>query len=247
MSDEMILEDYPYESDEAEDWESDEFFAESDESAEDIGERARRNRNRRRRRVRGVSGVRLRGPDGVRNVPFPAKLATATETNRGLASLGGRLDRIENGVRSQHRNDSSITGIVTLILGGGLSVWGAVEASRQSGFSFGNWAKQPQSQMAALASVSQIATSGAKLAIHRRYPRAGLGIAADIFSVAQLAAFAFGSLHKPSSFRIFKKKADIVLPVLDPPGTLFLTQDQGETFLLQVDSATGTQALQLVK
>ena len=79
MSDEMILENFPFESDEAENWESDEFFAESDEAAEDIGERARRNRDRsRRRKVRGVRGLAVRGPNGA-----PAKLATAAETNRG--------------------------------------------------------------------------------------------------------------------------------------------------------------------
>ena len=83
MAEEMMLENFPFESDEAEDWESDESFAESDESAEDIGERTRQ-RGRRRgqyaRGVRGVRGMTVRGPEGPRNLQFPAKLATAAET-----------------------------------------------------------------------------------------------------------------------------------------------------------------------
>jgi hypothetical protein len=258
MAEEMMLESFPFESDEAEDWESDESIAEADESAEDIGERARRRSRRRSQyrpaRVGGVRGITLRGPDGVRNVQFPTKLATAAETNRGLAgqevarrALEGRLDRLETGVSSQQRNDSSVSGMVTLLVGGGLSIWGAVEASRRStGFTFGEWAKQPQSQIATVASVSQIATSGAKAAIYRRYPRSPFGIAADIFSVAQIAAFAFGSLRKPRTFIIVGNKEDITLPLPnDMAGTLFLTQDRGEEYELQID-ATGKQALQLV-
>jgi hypothetical protein len=88
MAEEMI-EDVAWESDEAEDWESDEALAEAEESTEDIGERARRRRRRRRyyRPGRGVQGITVRGQDGrVRNMPFPTKLATAAETNRGLAN-----------------------------------------------------------------------------------------------------------------------------------------------------------------
>src|SRR5262245_55500369 len=95
MAEEMMLESVaPWESDgEAEDWESDEAIAEAEDSAEDIGERARRRRyyaGRRRshyRPGRGVRGIAVRGQDGrTRHVPFPAKLATADETNRGLAT-----------------------------------------------------------------------------------------------------------------------------------------------------------------
>ena len=247
MAQEMMLEDFPFESDEAEDWETDESFAESDESAEDIGERARRRRNRFQpaaRNVRGVRGVRLRGPNGVQNVPFPSKLATVAETKRGLGTLEGRLDRIESRVRGQQRNDSSVAGIVTLLLGGGLSVWGAVVASRESsGFTFGHWAKQLPSQMAAMTSVSQIATSGAKLAIHRQYPKSGLGIAADAFAVAQIAAFAFGSLYKPENIKFVADEAAIGNnPV---PGTVYVTEDKRQ-FRVLVDSVTGKSLAVLV-
>lgn len=253
MAEEMMFENFPFESDEAEDWESDESIAETDESVEDIGERARRRRGQYRppaRGVRGVRGITLRGPDGVRNVPFPAKLATAAETNRGLAgqevarrALEGRLDRLESGVRSRQRNDSSVGGIVTLLLGGGLSIWGAVEASRQSAFTFGNWAKQTQTQIAAVTSVSQIATSGAKLAIYHRYPKSGFGIAADIFSVAQIAAFALGSLYKPRTYSIVDSVGDINLTNPNAvSGTLYLATKERKVFELIVD-LSGKQAV----
>ena len=206
MAEEMI-ENAPWESDEAEDWESDEAFAESEDSAEDIGERARRRRRRSHYRPgRGVRGLALRSPDGrVRNLPFPTRLATAVETNRGLATqevarraLDQRLDRLETRVRAQQKNDSSATGVVALLIGGGLAAWGAYEASKKStGSRLGNWASQDSTKMAAVTSVSQIATSGAKLAINGRYHRSGFGIAADTFSVAQLAAFALASLYQP--------------------------------------------------
>src|SRR5262245_28086644 len=117
MSDEMLLESVPYESDESEDSESDESFIESADSDEDYGEarpsrasrRAARHVNRYLPVRRGVNGVRFRGPDGqVRNLPFPTKLATAAETNRALASqeigrraLVERLDKVESGLNSQ--------------------------------------------------------------------------------------------------------------------------------------------------
>jgi len=245
MAEEMMLENFPFESDEAEDWESDESFAESDESAEDIGERTRQ-RGRRRgqyaRGVRGVRGMTVRGPEGPRNLQFPAKLATAAETNRGLASqeigrraLEGRLDRLETGVRSQQRNDSSVAGIVTLLLGGGLSLWGAIEASRQSaGFTFGKWAEQQSSKIAAVTSVSQLATSGAKLAIYGRYHRhSGFGIAADAFAGIQLAAFAFGSMYTPKETLAIQNLA--ALQALQTAGSLrldvnYVTMDSGNEF-----------------
>ena len=92
MVEEVVLESFP-ESDEAEDWESDEAFDESEDSFEDIGERSARQRRRARARLsrfrpgRGVRGMTVRDADGrARNVAFPAKLATADETNRGLAT-----------------------------------------------------------------------------------------------------------------------------------------------------------------
>jgi|SRR5688572_1212397 len=212
MADEMI-ESLPWESDEAEDWESDEAIAESEDSAEDIGERARRRRGRRRvpfRPGRGVRGIAVRGQDGaVRNLSFPTRLATAAETNRGLATqevarraLDERLDRLETRMRAQVKNDAAAGGIVALLIGGGLSAYGAYQAAQKpSGFKLGNWANENATAMAALASVSQIATSGAKLAISGRYHRSGFGVAADAFSAAQLAAFALGSLYQPKATR----------------------------------------------
>jgi hypothetical protein len=198
-----------WESDEAaEDWESDEAILDSDESAEDIGERARRRRRPPRnyyRRGRGVTGLRVRGQDGrVRNVPFPTKLATAEETNKGLATqeagrraLEERLDRLDTKLRVQQRKDNSITGLVTLLIGGGLTAFGIFEASKQSsGSRFSHWANQDVTKAAAIASATQIATSGAKLAINGTYQRSGLGIAADAFATSQIAAFLIGKFHE---------------------------------------------------
>jgi hypothetical protein len=130
-----------------------------------------------------------------------------------------------------------------LLLGGGLSIWGAVEASRQSGFTFGNWAKQPQTQIAAVTSVSQIATSGAKAAIYRQYPKSAFGIAADIYSVAQIAAFALGSLYKPRTYSIVDTIGDINLANPNAvSGTLYLVTKERKVFELIVDP-TGKQAV----
>jgi hypothetical protein len=212
MAEEMILENVPWESDEAQDWESDEAFAESDESAEDLGEAARRRPRRKSPylRARGVRGMTLRGPDGVRNVSFPTKLATTAETNRGLATqelarqnLEERLDRFEARRRVDQRNDVSTIGLVTLVIGGGLTFLGAVGATKasQQGFTFNSWASQNPTQMATFVSATQLATTGAKLALSGHYSRSAFGIAADAFAVAQLAAFAFGSFSTTSMLR----------------------------------------------
>jgi hypothetical protein len=245
MADEMI-DSVPWESDEAEDWESDEAMAESEDSAEDIGERARRRRYRRRshfRPGRGVRGIAVRGQDGaVRNLAFPARLATAAETNRGLASqevarraLDERLDRLETRMRAQVKNDAAAGGIVALLLGGGLTAWGAFQAANRSrGFSLGNWADENATTMAALTSVSQLATSGAKLAITGRYHRSGFGFAADAFSAAQLAAFALGSLYRPQLRRTVADLATLQANRANlDPDTRYVALDTGleyETF-----------------
>jgi hypothetical protein len=211
MAEEMILENVPWESDEAQDWESDEAFAESDESAEDLGEAARRRPRRKSPylRARGVRGMTLRGPDGVRNVSFPTKLATTAETNRGLATqelarqnLEERLDRFEARRRGDQRNDVSTIGLVTLAIGGGLTLLGAVDAAKASptgkGGTFNSWASQSKTQIASFVSATQLATTGAKFALTGKYPRSPFGFAADAFAVAQLAAFAFGSFSTNS-------------------------------------------------
>jgi hypothetical protein len=200
MAEEMIE---TWESEEAADWESEESIGEYDESAEDIGERARRTRPRSRFRPgRGVQGIVMRGPGGPQKVPFPTKLATAAETNRGLASqeagrraLEERLDRLEMKYRAQMKKDSSAAGLVTLGIGSGLTFFGALQSAQQeSGSRLSDWTRRESTHIAAVLSASQLATSGAKLAINGRYHRSGLGIAADIFSAGQLAAFAFAFL-----------------------------------------------------
>lgn len=224
MSEEMLLESVPWESDESEDSESDEAFFESEDSAEDYGEARRPRRPRRptpRNRFvasRGVRGVRIRGADGrVRNLPFPAKLATSAETNRGLASqevgrrdLEQRLDRIETGIRVQQKKDSATSGVVYLGIGGGLTAWSLIQAGQQAGGrSFlGSWASQNTAQMATLASVTQIATSGAKLLINGRYHGSGVGIVADAVAAVQAAGFAIASLYKPAPLQVFASVAD---------------------------------------
>ena len=74
MAEEVTLESIPGESDDAGDWES-EAVAEMEDSAENIGERARRPRRRYFRPVRGTpQRVAVRSPDGsVRNCS-PRKL-----------------------------------------------------------------------------------------------------------------------------------------------------------------------------
>jgi hypothetical protein len=258
MAEEMI-EDVAWESDEAEDWESDEAIAEAEDSAEDIGERARRRRRPRRsfRPGRGVQGIAVRGQDGrVRNVPFPTKLATAAETNRGLANqeiarraLDARLDRLEARFRVQQKNDSAASGLVSLVIGGGLTAYAAIQAARQPGGSIlGNWASEGTTRLATLVSVSQIATSGAKLVINGQYHRSGIGIAADIFAAAQVAAFAFGSLYKPEA--ISSKEPDLATANKNianhPVGSLVLAEDTGQIFQV-VTLASGAAALQLIK
>jgi hypothetical protein len=208
MAEEMILESFEPESDEAEDWESDEAFAESDDSVEDIGERTRRRRRRRNRfrPGRGVRGMTVRDADGrPRNVAFPAKLATADETNRGLANqevarraLEQRLDRLETRGAAQLKNSSSVSGIVTLLIGGGLTAFSIFKAGQGgSGSVFSRWAEQDTAKMATLSSVSQIAATGAKLLVNGRYHRSGVGMAADAFAAVQVAGFALASLQQP--------------------------------------------------
>src|SRR5207244_865093 len=143
------------------------------------------------------------------------------------------------------RNDSSVAGIVTLLLGGGLSIWGAIEASRQSaGFTFGKWAEQQSSKIAAVTSVSQLATSGAKLAIYGRYHRhSGFGIAADAFAGIQLAAFALGSLYTPKGTSTLQNFAE--LQALQTAGNLrldvrYVTLDSGNEFETFTDNADKT-------
>ena len=114
-------------------------------------------------------------------------------------------------MRAQVKNDAAAGGIVALLLGGGLSAFGAYEAAQKpSGFKLGNWAAQDSTRMAALTSVAQIATSGAKLAITGRYHGSKFGLAADAFSAAQLLAFALGRLYTPKPMRAVADLAALV-------------------------------------
>src|SRR5262249_4500686 len=97
------------------------------------------------------------------------------------------------GCGCSRKGDVSATGLVTLVIGGGLTFWGAARASQQ-GFTFHKWADENPTKIAALVSATQLATTGAKLAMTGHYSRSAFGTTADAFAVAQLAAFAFGSL-----------------------------------------------------
>jgi len=205
MAEEVMIENVLGESDEAESWESDEAF-EAEDSAEDIWERVRRSRQPGRFptsfRAKGwAGGVTLRTPDGkVRKIPFPTKLATAAETNRGLASqeiarraLDERLDQLEKRLLVQQKRDSSASGLVSLAIGLPLAAWGFIRPKESGGTRFENWASEETTKMATLTAATQIVTSGAKLLINRRYHSSGIGIAADAFAAVQIAAFLFAS------------------------------------------------------
>lgn len=192
-----ILEDYG-ESFDSEGWDSNEAFAEDYDSAEDIEERLRRHRQRGKAFLpgRGVRRIALRGPDGqVKNTMLPTPLATAHETNRGLASLGARLRNLETRSMARQNRDGAVMGLVTLAIGGGLSAYGVFQAGKEGGkgLTFRTWAEEPSTRAAALVSATQLATTGAKLVINGQRP-SGIGLTADIFAATQLAAFAYGSL-----------------------------------------------------
>jgi hypothetical protein len=104
----------------------------------------------------------------------------------------------ETFVESVPRGSSSVGGAVTLLFGGGLSALGAYRASQtQTGPLSARWAREDFTKMAAAISASRIATSGTKLAINSRYHLSGVGIAADVFSAAQLTIFAIGRWYQP--------------------------------------------------
>ena len=235
-----LIEDYDWESDESEDWESDEAFAESEDSVEDIGERARRRKRQAirtspaRARISGVQGVRVSGPSGTQSLRFPAKLATAAETNRGLASqerarleIERRLTRVEATYRARHTKDASMAGLVTLGIGGGLTAFGAMKTAGEGG-GLAEWAKRDSTKTAAVVSASQLATSGARLLIHKKYAASPIPVTSDIFAVLQLAMFAFGSLRKDSRARISETR-DAALEdaarTRPPVGTLYLVEN----------------------
>jgi hypothetical protein len=257
MVEEMTLENVPWESDEWEDSESDEAIAEAEDSAEDIGESRRRRRRRSRYAPgRGVRGIVMRGPDGrARNLPFPTKLATADETNRGLArqeigrrELEARLDRLEARFRTQQTKDSSAAGFVTLLIGGGLAASGVVEANRKpAGSRLEEWSKLKTTELGAVASVTQLATSGAKLVINGRYHRSGIGIAADVFAGAQIAAFAFARMYKRVDYKPEPDRATALRNIANYEiGDQIVTDDLGQTFRVE-ENAAKVRTLRLIR
>jgi hypothetical protein len=170
-------------------------------------------------------------------------LATAAETNRGLANqelarraLAGRLNRLE----SQQRNDSSISGLVTLAIGGGLAGFGAIQAGKSTATGSGiqKWARENSTKTAAVVSASQLATSGAKLLINGRYHRSPIGIAADVFSAGLLGLFAFGSLKEtdaPPQGAADRAAADLLKGNV-PIGTTIVTTDDGLVYRVVLDA-----------
>ena len=231
-----LADNYQWESDEA-DWESDEALAgESDESAEDIGERTRETRRSRYRPAQGVQGIRLRRPDGVsQTVKFPAKLPTTAEVNRGLASqemgrraLEEKLGRLEKQLGRQVKNDATITGLVTLGIAGGLTAYGAVKAAEQTTDKFNSWTNQGSTTMASLVCATQLATTGVKWVTSGHYTKSGPGMVADIFSVAQLATFVFGTFSSSSGIlaqTTFTKAAPNYTAALQGLGTKYVAED----------------------
>ena len=214
MPEEMIVE-WGAEADEADEaWESDEGYDEADDSVEDLGERTDQRRRRRYGRGRyrpgrGVRGMTMRDANGrARNVAFPARLATAADTNRGLASqeaarraLEERLNRLEARNRGQAKNTASISGIVTLLLGGGLTAFSLFKANQDkgSGTLFRQWSDENTAEMATLTSVAQLATTGATMLVNGRYHRSGIGMAADAFAALQIAGFAVAAIPPSKS------------------------------------------------
>jgi len=238
MAEEMI-ESVPWESEEAEFPEAEEAIAEAEESEEAY--RRPRSRTRAYQPLRaGVQGITMRGRDGARTLQFPAKLATVAETNRGLASqevarraLDEKLDRLELRFRAQQKKDVATTGVVALAIGGGLSAIGAFNAANKpSGSALANWAAEDVTKMAAVVSVTQLATSGAKLAFNGRYIRSGFGIAADAFSLLQIGLFTFGTLHRTKSVQLVTGGVDATKATLYAAGTQIYDLDNKKMFVV---------------
>lgn len=257
--DEAMIENFPWESDEAEYWESDEAIAEADESAEDIGERARRRRRYRSRSqprrpfqpARGVQGIAVRGQNGkVSNLPFPKRLATAAETNRGLANqemarreLADRVNDLEARRRKDLKNAGQATGLVSLVMIGGLAGYGAIQAIKQTeGSKFEHWVKQPSTQMATVASATQLVGSGASYIFTGGYHGGAVRIAADAVSAVQILAYAFGSFYtqtpttRHAGYRIVDtyEQADAA-KATDLMGTYYHISKTHDTYRLELD------------
>jgi hypothetical protein len=205
MAQEMT-ENQVWESDEdTEGSEFDEAIAETeDESAEDIGERVRRRRRLRGRPIKGgAQGIRLPAQDGrgVRDVRFPAPLATVAATNRGLASqelarraVESRVGQLENSMRVQQKRNASVAGAVTLtILVGltGVSIFNVVNKKLNGPDEDRKftelWVAEDTAKAGALTAATQLATTAAKGLVNRRYDRSTVGIIGDVVATGYIA------------------------------------------------------------
>ena len=261
MPEEMIVESWGAEADEADEaWEADEGYDEADDSVEDLGERTERRRRRRPGRYhrpgKGVGGMTMRDAAGrAQNVAFPARLATTAETNRGLAGqeaarrgLEERLNRLEGRNRAQQKNTSSISGIVTLLLGGGLTAFSLFKANQDkgSGTLFNKWTDENTATMATLTSVGQLATTGAIMLVNGRYHRSSIGMAADAFAALQIAGFAVASIPPSKSLSrhtVVKGEAGRNLAAASPgaaDGDLLFDNDEKAWYVLSRDFGAAT-------
>lgn len=268
MPEEMIVE-WGAEADEADEadeaWESDEGYDEADDSVEDLGERTDQRRRRRYGRGqgqgryrpgRGVRGMTMRDAGGrAHKVAFPARLATTAETNRGLAgqeaarrALEERLNRLEGRNRAQQKNTSSISGIVTLLLGGGLTAFSLFKANQDkgSGTLFSKWSDENTATMATLTSVGQLATTGATMLVNGRYHRSSIGMAADAFAALQIAGFAVASIPPSTSLSrhtVVKGETGRNLAAASPgaaDGDLLFDDDEKAWYVLSRDFGATT-------
>ncbi len=233
-----VLTDSTWERDEAIDTESDEAF-DGEDAGEDFGEdfgEATRRRSRGRggrsayRPARGVKGLSLRNQDGqVRNVAFPKKLATVEETNKGLATqdaarraLGDRLERLEGRFKNVSKRDAAIIGTITLGIGLPLTLVGGFQAfnSPQNGSAFRTWADLRKTDAVAVTSATQLLTTTAKYALDSRYHHSRIGVAADIFAILQLGAYAIGHIPQTTQNRLTQDETR-------------LTADEGQTASIQ--------------
>ena len=98
--------------------------------------------------------------------------------------------------------------------------------------------------MATLASVSQIATTGAKLLVNGRYHRSAVGIAADAFATLQVAGYAIATLYQPvppPTFRVVTSDSELdkaASAAGAKAGDLIYQSTDEITYILRLDAAT---------
>jgi hypothetical protein len=154
------------------------------------------------------------------------------------------VDQLERRLQQQKKTDASVSGIVTLVIGGGLTFLGIVLA-RQA-ITFNSWANQEPVKAASTVSGFQLANTLGRLAVGGgRYPGSPLGIAADVFAVTQLAAFAFGTLSTstagvPRQPKLERDKTTLQTNIGNfQPNDIVVTSDDHRTWEVIADPATG--------